>query len=151
MLTYDHDGNYNIIIISNNNDDGDHFHGCHLHHHQHYHQHNHFSAVTASPSTDASSLPTTASSSIEPLSIPTAPVVTMHIVVAMKNQWHHSRTQLGWDVCSALAYLSSGVLCQLCIFITTTFATSTTGHMDVAFIICDIHFDRAVLMVKLYT
>ena len=58
---------------------------------------------------------------------------------------------LGWDGCSALAYLSSEVLCQLCMFITTTFATPTTGHMEAAFIICDIHFDRAVLMVKLFT
>ena len=59
MLTYDHDGNYNITIISNNSDDGDHFQGRHQHHHQHHHQHNHFSAFTSSPTTDVSSLPTT--------------------------------------------------------------------------------------------
>ena len=72
MLTYDHDGNYNITILSNTNDDGDHFQGRHQHHHQHHYQHNHFSVFTASPTTDASLLPTTASSSIEPSSIPTA-------------------------------------------------------------------------------
>ena len=138
MLTYDHDGNYNITIISNNSDDGDHFQGRH----QHHHQHNHFSAFTSSPTTDVSSLPTTVSLSIEPSSIPTAaiPVVTMLLVVVTMQH-------LGRDGCSALAYLSSEVLCQLCMFITTTFATPTTGHMDAAFIICDIHFDRAVLMV----
>ena len=54
MLTYDHDGNYNIIRISNNNDKGDHFRGRHQHHHQHNHQHNHFNAFAASPSTDSS-------------------------------------------------------------------------------------------------
>ena len=49
------------------------------------------------------------------------PVVTMLLVVVrMQHLW--------WG--SALAYLSSEVLCQLCIFITTTFATPTTGHMD---------------------
>jgi hypothetical protein len=42
------------------------------------------------------------------------------------------------------------VLCQLCMFITTTFATPNTGHMDAAFIIYGIHFDRAVLMIKLF-
>ena len=52
---------------------------------------------------------------------------------------------------SPLAYLSSGVFCQLCITITTTFTTPITGHMDAAFIICDISFDSAVLMVKLFT
>jgi hypothetical protein len=36
-------------------------------------------------------------------------------------------------------------------FITTTFATPNTGHMDAAFIIYGIHFDRAVLMIKLFT
>jgi hypothetical protein len=70
MLTYDHDGNYNVIILFNNNYDGDHFQGRHQHQHQHRHQHNHFSAFTASLRTNASSLPTTASSSIEPSSIP---------------------------------------------------------------------------------
>ena len=68
MLTYDHDGNYNITILSDTNDDGDHFQGRH----QHHHQHNHFSVFTVRPATDASLLPTTASSSIEPSSIPTA-------------------------------------------------------------------------------
>ncbi len=72
------------------------------------------------------------------------PVVTMLLVVVTMQH-------LGRDECSALAYLSSEVLCQLCMFITTTFATPTTGHMDAAFIICDIHFDRAVLMVTLFT
>ena len=51
------------------------------------------------------------------------PVVTMLLVVVTMQH-------LRWDGCSALAYLSSEVLCQLCIFITTTFATPTTGHMD---------------------
>ena len=60
------------------------------------------------------------------------------VISSMINQWHHCRTQLWLDVCLALAYLSSGVLCQLCIFIITTSATLTTGHMDAAFIICDI-------------
>ena len=60
------------------------------------------------------------------------------VVSSMINQWHHCRTQLWLDVCLALAYLSSGVLCQLCIFIITTSATLTTGHMDAAFIVCDI-------------
>ena len=50
----------------------------------------------------------------------------------------HCRTQLWLDKCLALAYLSSGVLRQLCIFIITTSATLTTGHMDAAFIVCDI-------------
>ncbi len=72
MLTYDHDGNYNSAIISENNDDGDHFQGRRQHHHQHHHQHNHFSAFTSSPTTDVSSLPTIASSSIKPSSMPAA-------------------------------------------------------------------------------
>ena len=61
-----------VITISSyyliNNDKGGHFHG----HHQHNHQHNHFNAFAASPTTDSSSLPTPASSSIEPSSILTA-------------------------------------------------------------------------------
>ena len=83
MLTYDHDGHYNITIISKNNDAGDHFQGRRQHYHQHHYQHNHFSAFTSSPTTDVSSLPTIASSSINPSSMPTAanPVVMMLLVV----------------------------------------------------------------------
>ena len=129
MLTYDHDGNYNITIISKNNDDGDHFQGRCQHHHQHHHllvqlpMYHHYQQLLVQASNHRQC----------PLLL--TPVVMMLLVVVTMQH-------LGWDGCSALAYLSSEVLCQLCMFITST---------DAAFIICGIHFNRTVLMIKLFT
>ena len=140
-VAYDHDG-YNIAILSNTNDDGDHFQGRHQHHHQHHHQHNHFSAYTASPTTDASSLPTTASSSI---------------VTTAANPSSYDAYSSSYDATPRMGRVFSACLSiirstMLVVHIHhNNFRYSDYWSHGSTFIICDIHFDRAVLMVKLFT
>jgi hypothetical protein len=142
MLTYDHDGNYNITILSDTNDEGDHFQGRP----QHHHQHNHFSVFTASPTTDASSLPTTASSSIEPSSIPTAANPSSYDA---SSSSYDATPRMGRVFSACLSIIRSTM--SVVHIHHNNFCYSDYWSHGSTFIICDIHFDRAVLMVKLFT